>query len=149
MPKMDVTVSLKEGMKIALIEKQDEEYILIKSLQDNEMYLLKNQEILKLSEIENLDTHWICTDLSYFEKEVTVLETENKKLYLMDNNDFCIHSFVSDNLDEDDDNFQSVDMRILKMKLEEYMRKTNKNYYLNCRDVIADFYNKKGVTDGK
>ncbi len=139
MPIMDIKVSLKEGMKIAPIDNREKEYILIKSSEDKELYLLHNTEILKLADLKDVDTNFICTDLSAFENEVKVIETGNKNFYLMEN-DFCIYTFISNELDDRDTDFTSLDLRVLRMTREDYMIKKGKLYYLKCRDVISQKY---------
>lgn len=139
MPSMDIKVSLKEGMKIAPIDNREKEYILIKSSEDKELYLLHDTEILKLADLKDVDTNFICTDLSAFENEVKVIETGNKNFYLMEN-DFCIYTFISNELDDRDTDFTSLDLRVLRMTREDYMIKKGKLYYLKCRDVISQKY---------
>lgn len=135
----NVTVSLKEGMKIAPIDNREKEYILIESNVDKELYLLHDKEILKLADLKDVDTSFICTDLSAFENEVKVIETENKNFYLMEN-DFDIYTFISKEIDESDEDFISLDLRVVKMTKEEYMIKKGDLYYLKCRDMISQEY---------
>ncbi len=139
MPIIDIKVCLKEGMKIAPIDNREKEYILIKSSEDKELYLLHDTEILKLADLKDVDTNFICTDLSAFENEVKVIETGNKNFYLMEN-DFCIYTFISNELDDRDTDFTSLDLRVLRMTREDYMIKKGKLYYLKCRDVISQKY---------
>ena len=142
MPILNVTVDLKEGMKIAPINEQDKKYTLIKSNKDKKMYALHNKHILKLDDVPNLDIDFICVDVSHFKEEVKIIQTENDNFYLIDN-DFCMYSFIENELDESYEDFQSVDMKILKMTKEEYMIKKGFNYEFKCRDIIASEYKKQ------
>jgi len=142
MPILNVTVDLKEGMKIAPINEQDKKYTLIKSNKDKKMYALHNKHILKLDDVPNLDTDFICVDVSHFKEEVKIIQTENDNFYLIDN-DFCMYSFIENELDESYEDFQSVDMKILKMTKEEYMIKKGFNYEFKCRDIISSEYKKQ------
>jgi len=138
---MDLKVETAEGMKIAPKDNQKKEYTLIISSVDNSMYGVYQSEVIKLED-EDMN-NYICTDLSAFSEEVKVLETEDKKLYLADN-DFCIHTFIMEQLHEDDEDFQSVDMRILKMSREEYLNKIyDDNYYFfKVREIVHKHYKK-------
>jgi hypothetical protein len=142
MPKFNVTVDLKEGMKIAPINEQEKKYTLIQSSKDKNMYALHRTHILKLDEVPNLDTDFICVDLNHFEEEVKIIQTENNNFYLIDN-DFCMYSFIQNELDESDEDFQSLDMKILKMTREKYMLKKGFDYEFQCRNIIASEYKKQ------
>lgn len=142
MPVLNVTVNLKEGMKIAPINEQDKKYTLIQSSKDKNMYALHQTHILKLDDVPNLDTDFICVDLSHFKEEVKIIQTENNNFYLIDN-DFCMYSFIQNELNENDEDFQSVDMKILKMTREKYMIKKGFDYEFKCRDIIASEYKKQ------
>lgn len=142
MPKLNVIVDLKEGMKIAPINEQDKKYTLIQSSKDKKMYALHQTHILKLDDVLNLDTDFICVDVSNFKEEVKVIETEKHNFYLIDN-DFCMYSFIQDELDESDEDFQSVDMKILKMTREEYMCLKGFDYEFKCRNIIEEEYQKQ------
>jgi hypothetical protein len=142
MPVLNVTVGLKEGMKIAPINEQDKKYTLIQSSKDKNMYALHQTHILKLDDVPNLDTDFICVDVSHFKEQVKIIQTENDNFYLIDNN-FCMYSFIQNELDESYEDFQSVDMKILKMTKEEYMIKKGFNYEFKCRAIIASEYKKQ------
>lgn len=60
------------------------------------MYALHQTHILKLDDVPNLDTDFICVDVSSFKEEVKVIETEKHNFYLIDN-DFCMYSFIKMN----------------------------------------------------
>lgn len=140
----NVTVNLLEGMKIAHKDDLSKEFILIKSSKDNELYALYNNVILKINDLKDDLNNYICVNVSSFEEEVKVIETEKNKLYLMDN-DFCIYSFIENEIDESETDFQSIDIRILRMTREEFMKRKGENYYLKCRDVISDEYEKNKI----
>jgi hypothetical protein len=142
MSKLNITVDLKEGMKIAPINEQDKKYTLVQSSKDKSMYALRQSHILKLDDVQNLDTDFICVDVSHFKEEVKIIQTENNNFYLIDN-DFCMYSFIQNELDESYDDFQSVDMKILKMTREEYLTKKGFDYEFKCRDIIAEEYIKQ------
>ncbi len=144
MPRINVTVDLKEGMKIAPINEQDKKYTLIQSSIDKAMYALHQKHILKLDDVPNLDTDYICVDVSHFKEEVKVIETQNDNFYLVDN-DFCIYTFIQDELDDSYEDFQSLDVKILKMTREKFMAKKGFNYELKCRDIIAAEYEKQSL----
>ena len=54
-----------------------------------------------------------------------------------------MYSFIQDELDESDEDFQSVDMKILKMTREEYMRLKGFDYEFKCRNIIEEEYQKQ------
>ena len=142
MPKLNIAVDLKEGMKIAPIKEQDKNYILIQSSKDKKMYALHKTHILKLDDIPNLDTDYICVDVSSFKEEVKVIETRNTNFYLVDN-DFCIYSFLQEEIKESDEDFQNVGIKILKMTREEFMLKKGFDYEFKCRNIIEEEYEKQ------
>ena len=143
--KMDVKTQLHEGMKIAPIKNQEKEYTLVRSSKDNAMYGVHDTTVIKLDDLgENeLDTKWICTNLSYMDEEIKCIEfakdkwgDENK---IVSFKDFCIYAFA-DRLEEE---FESIDMRYLYMKREDYMMQKGFTYEIELRKGIQEFYEKQ------
>jgi len=151
---IDIKTQLWEGMKIAPIDKHEEEYTLIKSNINNCMYAVYQTTVIKLDDLDegDLDTKWICTNLSYMEEEIKCIEYEKGKseTKIISFEDFDIYLFER-SLDEYDD-FQSINMRLLNMKREKYLLSKGMNYEIKLRDKIHEFYEqekqKKGY-DGK
>jgi len=135
---MNITVDLLEGMKIALKNELENEYTLIKSNKDNEMYGIYVSHVIKLSDLDNLGKDYICTNVSCFTDERKVIETQNKNYYAVDN-DFSIDDFI-DNEIFCKNEFEDVGIKITNMTKEEYMKKIGRNFYFNCRDIIAESY---------
>jgi hypothetical protein len=144
--RLDVKRQLKEGMKIAPIEKQDEEYSLILSSEDNCMYGAFETKVIKLDELgeDALNNEWICTDLSSMDEEIKCVEfftaNSNDKTKIVSFEDFCIYSF-SNNLSG---NFESIEMKHVNMKREEYLLLKGLDYEIRLRDRIKQFYEEQG-----
>lgn len=135
---MDIKTQLHEGMKIAPLDNQEKEYILIQSNKDNCMYGLYQKEIIKLDDLDDeLDTKWICTSLASFKDEIKCVQIEGKRIVSFD--DFCIYklaSMIEQHIDEE----YSVGMKILRMTREEYMVQKGFTYAFKVRDIIAQTY---------
>ena len=56
------------------MKKQDKRYTLIQSSKDKNMYAIHQTHILKLDDVPNLDTDFICVDVSNFKEEVKVMK---------------------------------------------------------------------------
>lgn len=145
---MDVKTQLHEGMKIAPIDKQDEEYSLILSSVDNKMYGVFRTTVIKLDDLDEdaLNTQWICTNLNRMDEDIKCIEFAKDKWgnknKIVSFEDFCIYSF-SNRLDECDEDFESVDMRLINMKREDYMKLKGFTYEIGLRDKIKQFYDEK------
>lgn len=143
---MNITVDLKEGMQISPKEDNEKVYTLVISNTDNEMYGFFGSDIIKISDLEDLDTSFVCINVSHFEEEVKVIETENNNMYLVEN-EFDIYSFIQNELDEYETDFQDVSMKISKMKRKQYMIKTGLDYSLRVKDIIAEKYQELKIKD--
>lgn len=143
--KMDVKTQLHEGMKIAPLDNQEKQYSLIVSNVDNEMYGVSGTHIIKLNDIDEdeLDSKWICTNLSYLAEDIECIEFEKdifaSKMKIVSFEDFCIYSFV----DLLDDEIKSIDMKKTIMKREKYLLLKGMNYEIKIRDIVAEEYLKQ------
>lgn len=153
---MNITVSLREGMTIKELYKDDpEEFILIKSTVDGEMYGCGRNRIIKLNDEDEDD--YICEDLDFFEREVDYFEFKNgrvindddeisrkTKLVAMDDR---LHEELEEQLNDlpfanYDNDFIDVSFRKISMTIEEFENRTNGSNlpYINFRGKVKDKY---------
>ena len=135
-----MTVSVEEGMEIAKVDNQDNKYTLVLSSKDNKMYGVCGKDIIKLDDTNEDD--YICVGLQSLKDEVQVIRVEDGKSYLMEN-DFCIRSFISDNIDTYGDEYEYVSMKIERMTREAWETERGMTYFLKVRDIVAEKYDEK------
>jgi len=136
---LPVKVGLLEGMEIAPVGNDKKKYTLIKSNKDGKMYALHKTHIIKLDDlgVDTLDNEWICVNLSHLQSILKCIEFENGKIVSFD--EFDIYK-LSESLD---DEFTEIAMKIIEMSREDYKIKNGFTYEINCRDIIAQEYEKQ------
>ena len=148
---MNITTSLKEGMKIMPIEAHDKkettpEYTLIIDKADGEMYGFYNKDIIKLSEINEDD--YICTGLDAFEERREYLEVKisEEKTELLDHRDITL-SAIEDAIDNNsycssESGWVEIEVRKVETTREEYWKRLRGEGCIefSLRDKIKNFY---------
>ena len=146
---MSITVDLKEGMEIKEIYNDNSEnYTLVKSTQDNELYGVGRTKVIKISDINESD--YICENLNSFDKMETYFEFENNyndktKLIEMDESLIYELAYKIDENTYEDSEFSSINVRKVYMTIEEFINKTKDQRlkFLRLRGKVKSIYDKK------